>query len=213
VSCRPDGEPPTDTVLGSLGGRFISNDGRVFFTTPDPLVPTDTNTGVREFKILTNTLIQRAGYDVYEYVDGRPQLITPGTSAESGNFGFASESTPGLYGVSANGVDVYFGAQEPLVPQDKNGVGGVRFYDARTNGGFAVNTAVAPCRAADECHGASSEPPGTIPIGTGAALGGGGNLGATTRRGKKAKRRSHRKQHRHRKRQRRVRHRKEGRRR
>src|SRR5262249_30708188 len=90
VSCRPDGERPTDSVLASLGGRFISDDGRVFFTTPDPLVATDTNTGVREFKLLTTVLIQRAGYDVYEYADGRPQLITPGTGSESGSFGLAS---------------------------------------------------------------------------------------------------------------------------
>jgi hypothetical protein len=161
----------------------------VFFTTADPLVPTDTNTGVREFKLLNNTIVARAGYDVYEYAEGRPQLITSGTGSESGSFGFASESTPGLYGVSANGTDVYFGSQEPLVPQDQNGVGGVRFYDARTGGGFSVSTAVAPCRAADECHGATAPAPERSSEGTAAPLGEGGN--APRRHAKKHGKKKH----------------------
>ena len=41
----------------------MTNDGRAFFTTDDALVHGDTN----------------EAQDVYEYVDGRPQLITPGT--------------------------------------------------------------------------------------------------------------------------------------
>ena len=43
----------------------MANDGRAFFATSDALVPQDTNGAV----------------DVYEYVDGRPQLITTGTAA------------------------------------------------------------------------------------------------------------------------------------
>ena len=44
-------------------GLFITDDGRTFFSTTESLVPQDTN----------------EGEDVYEFVDGRPQLITPGT--------------------------------------------------------------------------------------------------------------------------------------
>ncbi len=74
----------------------MSNDGRTFFTTTDALVAKDTNDVT----------------DVYEYVDGRPQLITAGT-------GSSPEQT--LSGVTADGVNVYFGTYDTLVSQDHNG--------------------------------------------------------------------------------------------
>ena len=55
VSCLPNGETPTDNVQGSLAGLFMSNDGRTFFYTTDPLVPRDTD-GI---------------HDVYEYTEGQ----------------------------------------------------------------------------------------------------------------------------------------------
>ncbi len=98
----PSGAPPTSDVAASQNGLFMTNDGRVFFTTEDALVHGDTNDGL----------------DVYEYVDGRPQLITPGTGETQGTAGFlAVENTPGLVGVSANGTDVYFSTYDtPGVP-------------------------------------------------------------------------------------------------
>ncbi len=63
VSCIPGGAPPTSNVEASVNGLFMTDDGRVFFSTADPLVPQDTD-GIR---------------DVYEYVEGRPQLISSGT--------------------------------------------------------------------------------------------------------------------------------------
>ena len=53
-------------MTGADDGLFMSNDGRAFFYTPDALVPQDTNNL----------------HDVYEYVEGRPQLISSGTSAQ-----------------------------------------------------------------------------------------------------------------------------------
>ena len=63
VSCIPSGEPPTANVRGSISGFFMSDDGRTFFSTTDALVAKDTN----------------EGSDVYEFVEGRPQLISTGT--------------------------------------------------------------------------------------------------------------------------------------
>ena len=95
ASCRPDGKPPSADVAASQDGLFMTDDGRTFFSTPEPLVPQDTN----------------AGLDVYEFVDGRPQLITPGTgtatSSKVSGLGKVDE-IPGLLGVSADGTDVYF---------------------------------------------------------------------------------------------------------
>jgi hypothetical protein len=139
VSCQPSGAPPGDDVEGSDNGLFMSDDGRAFFDTTDALVPRDTN-GLN---------------DVYEFVDGRPQLITTGLGGRDDSiFGQV-----GLVGVSANGIDVHFWTLEPLVSNDANG-GNARFYTARTNGGFLLAPQVAPCKAADECHGASA---GDIP--------------------------------------------------
>ena len=69
----PDGRPPSTNVFASQDGLFMTDDGRTFFSTTESLVPSDTN----------------EGRDVYEYVDGRPQLITPGT-------GTAAAEAPGI---------------------------------------------------------------------------------------------------------------------
>ena len=82
VSCNPSGEVATSEVFASQDGLFLTEDGRTFFSTNEALVPTDTN----------------RAEDVYEYVEGRPQLITPGTGdtpslEDQESFG-AIENTP-----------------------------------------------------------------------------------------------------------------------
>ena len=169
VSCRPDGDPPAGLVEASQNGLFITNDGRVFFSTEDALVPRDAD-GIR---------------DVYEYVDGRAQLITSG----AGDAAASQNQRVGLVGVSSNGVDVYFATVDKLVPEDENGPF-LKFYDARTNGGFPFNKPPAPCEAADECHGTETQDPAPLVVGTGADLGAGGNL--PVEQGKKAQRKGKR---------------------
>ncbi len=123
-SCIPSGASPGGNVFGSQNGLFLTNDGRTFFSTTDALVPQDTN----------------QSEDVYEYTEGRPQLISSGTGPRhvtEGPFeGFVGSQTyPGLVGVSANGTDAYFATFEVLVGQDQNG-DNLKLYDARTDGGF-----------------------------------------------------------------------------
>ena len=110
VSCGRNGLPPSSNVWASADGIFMSNDGRAFFSTSDALVPQDTD-GVR---------------DVYEYVDGRAQLISSGTSAKDEAPGIALGIREDLFkadlvSVSADGVNVYFGSFDTLVGQDTNG--------------------------------------------------------------------------------------------
>jgi len=172
VSCPPSGDPPVvhfrRIVQGSMNGRYLTDDGRVFFSTWDALVSRDTNDGV----------------DVYEYVDGRPQLITQGTGRSSkircDACGLSGFGQPGLLGVSANGAEVYFSTYDVLVPQDRNG-GALKVYVARTNGGFPFKPAPAKCAAADECHGPGSLSPPPIAPGTSSPLGGTGNMPADSR--------------------------------
>jgi hypothetical protein len=177
VSCLPDGEPPTSSVEGSQNGLFQTEDGRTFFSTKDALVPRDAD-GIK---------------DVYEYVNGRPQLVSPGT----GDYEGPEYAPTGLVGVSANGVDAYFSTYSTLVPEDENGPF-LKFYDARTNGGFHFERPPAPCAAADECHGASSEEAAPLVIGTGQNNGSRGNVQQVKRKRRrcKAKRCHHRKHHR-----------------
>jgi hypothetical protein len=156
ASCPPSGDPPNFDVEASQNGLFMTSDGRTFFTTKDTLVVRDAN-GIR---------------DVYEYVDGRPQLISPGIGDNEGTANLLFR--PGLVGVSQDGTDVFFSTYLELVPEDENGPF-MKFYTARTNGGFLFQKPPAPCVAADECHGLESTPAAQPVIGTGAKLGNAGN--------------------------------------
>jgi hypothetical protein len=138
VSCLPSGDPPSNDVLASKAGLFMTFDGRTFFSTADAVVPRDTN----------------GTQDVYEFVEGRPQLITSGVG---GNNSLYAENI-GLAAVSGDGTDVYFSTLDTLVSEDQNGPF-LKIYDARTGGGFAHTAEIAPCAAADECHGATGAAP------------------------------------------------------
>jgi hypothetical protein len=186
VSCNPDGEPPQHDVEGSMNGLFMANDGRTFWTTIDPLVVQDTD-GIK---------------DVYEYVEGRPQLITAGTGAQDERGGSQAGVPAGLSGVTADGVNLYFSTYDTLVEQDHNGPF-LKFYDARIGGGFPPAPKVTPCVAADECHGAASSTPPPASIVSTGDLGSDGNhksAGAAPGRHKRHKRherhRTHRNAHR-----------------
>jgi hypothetical protein len=180
VSCRPDGKPPTSDTKASINGYFMSNDGRTFFGTEDALVNRDAD-GVT---------------DTYEYVGGRPQLISNG--AETGN---GTDFVPiGFLGVTADGANAFFTTYQTLVGQDENGAF-YKIYDARTNGGFPFEKPPAPCGAADECHGPGNPAPDTMRIGSGANLGHSGNYSAKKKKRHHGKHRSHHKRkkrgHRH----------------
>jgi hypothetical protein len=101
----------------------------------------------------------------------------------------------GLESMSRDGLDVYFSTYDTLVPQDQNGAF-VKFYDARTGGGFAVPGSLLPCEAADECHGETSIAPSNPQVGTGNRYTASGNLPPTTKKPKKKHRhtRRHRRQ-------------------
>jgi hypothetical protein len=139
ASCPPtNGAPTTDTTLAPAGLN-LADDGRVFFTSAEPLVLRDSN----------------AHRDAYEWDEGKVELISLGASPY--------DST--LLSASADGTDAYFFTRDNLVPQDRNRTL-VKIYDARADGGFAYVAPPVPCRASDECHGPSSEPPGALTIPT-----------------------------------------------
>jgi hypothetical protein len=129
--------------------RQLSEDGRVFFTTQNRLVPADEN-GVR---------------DVYEYQHGQLSLISSGKGPAPSRFRDASPS----------GNDVFFATTDALVNQD--GDNRLSLYDARVAGGFAEPPPPPP--ACDEgerpCHPPLSESP-LSPSPLSASFSGPGNL-------------------------------------
>jgi hypothetical protein len=184
VSCNPNGEPASVNVNTSQNGLFMTDDGRTFFYTKEALVPQDTD----------------QIHDVYEYVDGRAQLITSGTGLADSLIAFTNTGGAGtgerirsadFIGVSADGVNVFFSTFESLVPQDHNG-NFLKIYDARSGGGFFFNAPSPPCEAADECHGPGSVPPPAAPIGTAAGLGMGGNVHSIPSGHRRKSKRKHR---------------------
>ena len=157
-SCVADGGVPKFDVYGSQNGLFLTDDGRVGFSTKEALVPQDTNGSV----------------DTYEYVEGRQYLISNGLGevyTEGVYTGLVENLTaPGLVHISADGSDFYFASYEHLVSQDHNGQE-IKIYDARTNGGFPAEVPRADCQAADECHGPGNSPPPVLPDRTSAQQG------------------------------------------
>ncbi|MET0559623.1 MAG: fibronectin type III domain-containing protein [Solirubrobacterales bacterium] len=174
ASCRPDNQPPVSAVAGSQNGLFLTYDGRVFYSTNDALVPRDTNQ------------VQ----DVYEYTEGKPQLITTGSGAGQEAY-LGGLNAPGLVNVSANGTDVYFATTDTLVTQDHNG-SSMKIYDARTGGGFPAEREEPSCVAADECHGPGASPPPLPADRTSAGFG-------TPRKAKAHKAKKHKKAGKHKK--------------
>ena len=122
----------TNTTLSSYGLN-LTNDGRVFFTSREGLVLSDTNEKL----------------DAYQWNGGlEVDKISTGRSSYDSK----------LLSVSADGTDAYFFTRDVLVPTDENG-GAVKVYDARVDGGYLQGSHRLPCAASDECHGPGTPQP------------------------------------------------------
>ena len=163
ISCDPNGAPPVgqpqlygrtfpqsqqevrDSPLVPL--HSVTSDGsRVFFDSPDPLLPGATN-GL---------------YNVYEYQNGGLQLLS------DGNGPYESR----LAGASSDGTDVIIGTYDSLVPQDQGSNNG-NLYDVRVGGGLPAP--VTPLGCAEACQGQPAAPP-VLPSAASASYPGGENL-------------------------------------
>jgi hypothetical protein len=133
VSCDSAGAAPRGDAefYGSLArsagipsGNVTVDGGRVFFDSPDPLLPAAMN-GL---------------YNVYEYENGVLHLLSDGNGPYSSR----------LVGASRDGADVIIQTDDSLVPQDQdNGNGDL--YDVRIGGGFPY-TPPGGC-SGDPCQG------------------------------------------------------------
>jgi hypothetical protein len=161
VTCDPTGAMPIGgarlessrevfeaTTRSAILTRNISSDGsRIFFDSPDPLVPEDTNGVV----------------DPYEWeADGSGSCES--STADGGCLYLLSSGTnPNasfLGDVSASGNDAFIFTGQQLVPTDKDQLTDV--YDARVGGGLASQNpppAAPPCEG-EACKGAGTTAPG-----------------------------------------------------
>jgi hypothetical protein len=194
VSCNPTGAAPIGNAslagnpkdglghlfheqLGVLTRNLSSDGDRVFFETPDQLVPADTN-GEQGCANTGSVPQYRQCQDVYEWeADGSGSchstaqnggciyLLSSGTSEQPSFFGDASLS----------GGDAFIFTGSPLVPQDTDQL--TDLYDVRVGGGLASQQSTEPPSCTPEtCHGSPTPPP-SEPTGGGSALAGTGNQG------------------------------------
>jgi hypothetical protein len=147
VSCDPTNAEALGDATLAQGGLSLTDDGRVFFTTSDPLVSRDSDGKLDVYQW------EPQGLGTCESAGGCTNLISAGSSPYDSS----------LLSASAGGSDVYFFTRDTLALQDENGPT-VKLYDAREDGGFFRIPPRQPCQASDECHGPSSPlpPPAVI---------------------------------------------------
>jgi hypothetical protein len=141
ASCNPDGSRPSNSTALETSVQYgptsemrprwmtrsVLDDGAVFFTSREALLPADTN----KFE------------DVYEFEAGRLYLISDGSYPGPSRF----------LDASAGGRDVFFRTAQTLVPGDSDSHN-VSVYDARGGGGFAEPGPAPPaCSDEDSCRG------------------------------------------------------------
>jgi hypothetical protein len=165
-SCDPSGASPSaDAMLeiANIHTRIdaitaianVTDDGEeVFFQSSDRLLPEDANEGVQDvYEWKAN------GAGGCERKGGCLALISSGQG----------EADSYLYGMSANGHDVFFRTPEKLVGADVPGSPSI--YDARIDGGIPEPIPPSPCQG-DACQGKGSAPPAvSSPASTGAGEG------------------------------------------
>jgi hypothetical protein len=148
ASCDPSGAPPVREAIipGSMtrneNVHLLSDDGsRIFFDSPDALVPSDTN----------------GRFDVYEYEQAGAGSCQSAPGCVYLISGGRAEEDTWVSGASANGDDVFFVTREALVSQD--GDENDDMYDARVGGGFAVGGVAAPACVGESCKAPPAQSP------------------------------------------------------
>jgi len=158
LSCDPAAGPPTGEALlqdffgGPAGAtnqttlidNLTADGSTAFFETPDPILPEDANavTDVYEWKALgAGEGSERCGDPA-----GCLALISSGQG----------EASSHLYGMTADGSDVFFFTADKLIGSDASGSSSI--YDARVGGGIPEPPTPEPCQG-DACQPLGGAPP------------------------------------------------------
>jgi hypothetical protein len=165
ASCNPSGQPPTGRGAGSesvkengaLEERAPNNlaeDGRVFFDSPEGLLPADTN-GDGGCSLASGAA---ACTDVYEF---EPDGV--GSCAESAGCLYLISTGTGssetfFVDASPSGNDVFIREYQKLLPGD-NQEGSPSLYDVRVDGGLPEPATPPACDTTDACRTAPAPQP------------------------------------------------------
>jgi hypothetical protein len=156
ISCDPTGTPPSGDALlqttasggATKGSTLIANitdDGQmIFFESPDRLLPEDANNADDVYQWRAQGA--GVGVETCTHPGGCLALISSGQGEEPSY----------LYGMTADGQDVFFATREKLIGDDVSGSPSI--YDARMEGGIPDPPVKAPCQG-DACQGQGSIPP------------------------------------------------------
>jgi hypothetical protein len=163
ASCDPSGARPVGPASIGNGSLYVprnlsENGGRLFFESPDALVPRDSNGLV----------------DVYEWEDEGE-----GSCSESGGCVFPISNVAGGYeshfmDASSSGDNVFVTTKDQLVPA-AGGNSRVNLYDARVDGGFPMSEAPPACANADSCKQPVSPQPSIFGAGSSETFSGPGD--------------------------------------
>ncbi len=191
VSCGPAGTPPVGPaslrsvlvdafVSGKVAGtlptmtRNLSTNGdRVFFETPDGLVPADVNGEEGCQFTAGSTPSNNSCQDVYEWeAQGTGSCVVamvPGGCVYLISSG-QSRVQSSIADIDATGENVFFFTESQLVPVDKDQL--VDIYDARADGGLASQHPLpATACVGEACQGGSTPAPSASQPGSATLLG------------------------------------------
>ncbi len=167
--------PGWEERTGFYQPRFLSDSGRLFFNSPDALVPQDTNglEDVYEYEPSGTGDCSAGGLTFSERLGGCVSLISSGTSSSESAFYDASES----------GDDAFFITSAHLASADYDTAYDV--YDAHVCSAVApcVTTPISPpvCTTGDSCKAAPSPQPEIFGPTPSATFSGAGNVIEETR--------------------------------
>lgn len=192
ASCNPSGAQPIadpneqfsalgtfDVVQNGIIRRNLTDDGRVFFNSFQPLQATAGGTAFTA----TNKSV-----NVYEWAPAglegcQPPAVGAGLAPPSGCLALLSSGTdpfPSYFeGASADAQNAYITTHAALVPQDQDGLNDI--YDVRVDGGIPLPPPAPSCSAEMQ----SCQPPGpglgSSPHASESGLGGGNVSGTPTK--------------------------------
>jgi DNA-binding beta-propeller fold protein YncE len=159
LSASVPGWDPINTVTSPYQSRYLSDSGRLFFNSADPLLPAGSVPGEQRTKMEHTTKGQELEVgveNVYEYEAG----ATGGCQSEGGCVGLISSATSehesAFLDASEDGNDAFFLTAAQLAPQDQDSNFDV--YDAHVCEGegscpAALKSAPTSCGESEGCQG------------------------------------------------------------
>jgi hypothetical protein len=196
ASCDPSGARPAGPA--ELGGKELDetgnsltlnspfylprnlseSGGRLFFQSPDPLVPHDSNnqTDVYEWERVGAT--DSSGAEAAN-AENSCTSSSPTFTASDGGCVFPISDVAGDFeskfmDAGASGSDVFIATKDQLVPA-ADGDSRANVYDVRVDGGFPVSVPPPPCNNGDACKPPVSPQPGVFAVPASATFSGPGN--------------------------------------